>query len=86
MGQRYTPDVNRPIVEGVQRVAQAHGVPMAQVALAWVLRNPVVVAPIVGPTRPEHLDDAVAALDITLTDEQAQALEDPYTPRLPSGF
>lgn len=86
MGQRYKPDVNRPIVESVQRLAQARGVPMAQVALAWVLRNPVVVAPIVGPTRSEHLDDAVAALDISLTDEEATALEEHYTPRLPSGY
>jgi aryl-alcohol dehydrogenase-like predicted oxidoreductase len=86
MGQRYKPDVNRPIVESVQQIARARQVPMAQVALAWVLRNPVVVAPIVGPTRSEHLDDAVAALDLGLTDEEARALEEPYTPRLPSGY
>ena len=59
---------------------------MAQVALAWVLRNPVVDAPIVGPTKPQHLTDAVAALDIELTDEEAAALEEHYTPRLPSGY
>ncbi len=60
--------------------------PMAQVALAWVLRNPSVVAPIVGPTKEHHLADAVAAVDLELTDDEVDALEAPYTPRLPSGF
>lgn len=83
---RYAVDVNRPIVDAVQRVAQARGVPMAQVGLAWVLRNPVVTAPIVGPTKPHHLDDAVAALDIALTDDEVRLMEEPYTPRLPSGY
>jgi aryl-alcohol dehydrogenase-like predicted oxidoreductase len=59
---------------------------MAQVALAWVLKNPVVTAPIVGPTKPHHLPDAVAALDITLTDEEISSFEGHYTPRLPTGF
>ncbi|MBX6752328.1 MAG: aldo/keto reductase [Micromonosporaceae bacterium] len=84
--QRYSHDVNEPIVNAVQRIAEARGVPMAQVALAWVLRNPVVAAPIVGPTKPHHLADAVAALDLELTDEEVAELEAPYTPRLPSGF
>jgi aryl-alcohol dehydrogenase-like predicted oxidoreductase len=83
---RYSDEGNEPIVTAVQRVAEARGVPMAQVALAWVLRNPVVVAPIVGPTQPHHLADAVAALDLVLTDDEVAALEAPYTPRLPSGF
>src|SRR5829696_6977099 len=64
MGQRYVGDENRPIVEAVARVADARGVPMAQVALAWVLHNPVVAAPIVGPTKAHHLPDAVAAPDL----------------------
>ena len=59
---------------------------MAQVALAWVLKHPVVTAPIVGPTRPGHLADAVAALDLRLTDEEVRRLEAPYTPRTPTGF
>ncbi|WP_413249170.1 aldo/keto reductase [Sinomonas flava] len=83
---RYSGETNEPIVDAVQRVAEARGVPMAQVALAWVLRNPVVTAPIVGATKSHHLPDAAAALELELTDEEVQALEEPYTPRLPSGF
>jgi aryl-alcohol dehydrogenase-like predicted oxidoreductase len=80
------PHDDKPIVDAVQAVADERGVPMAQVALAWVLKNPVVSAPIVGPTRPGHLADAVAALDIRLTDDETQRLEAPYTPRTPTGF
>ena len=83
---RYSGEVNRPIVEAVQRVAEDRGVPMAQVALAWVLKNPVVAAPIVGATKPHHLPDAAAALDLNLTDEEISTLEQPYTPRWPTGF
>ena len=80
------PHDDKPIVDAVQAVADERGVPMAQVALAWVLKNPVVSAPIVGPTRPGHLADAVAALGIRLTDDETQRLEAPYTPRTPTGF
>ncbi|SHN39810.1 aldo/keto reductase [Cryptosporangium aurantiacum] len=82
----FTADVDKPIIDAVERVAGARDVPMAQVALAWVLQNPVVTAPIVGATKQHHLTDAVAALDIHLTDAEIKALEDPYTPRLPTGF
>jgi aryl-alcohol dehydrogenase-like predicted oxidoreductase len=51
-----------------------------------VLRNPVVTAPIVGPTKEHHLADAVAALDVALTDDEVEALEAPYTVRMPTGF
>jgi aryl-alcohol dehydrogenase-like predicted oxidoreductase len=86
IGRRYFGEVDRPIVEAVQHVAEARGVPMAQVALAWVLKNPVVTAPIVGPTKPHHLPDAVAALDIQLSEGEVRTLEEPYTPHLPTGF
>ena len=86
MQRRYDDEANPPIVEAVQKVAASRGVPMAQVALAWVLGHPVVAAPIVGPTRVEHLSDAVAAVDLELTDDEVAVLEAPYTPRLPSGF
>jgi 1-deoxyxylulose-5-phosphate synthase len=80
------PHDDKPIADEVQAIAADRGVSMAQVALAWVLRNPVVSAPIVGPTKPGHLADAVAALGIRLTDEEAQRLQAPYTPRTPTGF
>jgi aryl-alcohol dehydrogenase-like predicted oxidoreductase len=59
---------------------------MAQIALAWVLKNPVVTAPIVGATKPHHLADAAAALDIQLTGEEICVLEEHYTPRTPTWF
>ena len=83
---RFTEAHDRPIAEAVQRVAEARGVPMAQVALAWVLRNPVVDAPIVGATKPHHLPDAVAAVHLELTDDEVRALEEPYTVTLPTGY
>ena len=64
----------------------ARGVTMAQVALAWVLRNPVVSAPIVGATKPHHLTEAVAALDLQLSDEETEELERHYTTHGPAWF
>jgi aryl-alcohol dehydrogenase-like predicted oxidoreductase len=75
-----------PVIDAVQRVAEARGVPMAQIALAWVLRNPLVSAPIVGATKPHHLPEAVAALEIRLTDDEVAALEAPYVNAGPSWF
>jgi len=77
---------DRAIVEAVQAVAERHGVPMAQVAMSWVLRHPVVAAPILGVTKSQHLVDAVAALDVHLSDDEAASLEEHYTPRTPTGF
>jgi 1-deoxyxylulose-5-phosphate synthase len=86
MGKRYVGSENEPIVAAVQQVAEARGVSMASIALAWVLRHPSVSAPIVGPTKEHHLADAVAALDLQLSDEEVAALEAPYTVRMPSGY
>jgi 1-deoxyxylulose-5-phosphate synthase len=86
VGRRFDIDEDAPIVDAVQQVADARGLPMAQVALSWVLRNPVVTAPIVGATKAHHLDDAIKALDITLTDEEVAQLEQAYRPHLPSAF
>jgi aryl-alcohol dehydrogenase-like predicted oxidoreductase len=86
VGRRYDIEADRPIVEAVAQVAEARGIPMAQVALAWLLRNPVVASPIVGPTKPHHLPDAVAALDVQLTDDEVRSLEEPYGPHLPTAF
>ncbi len=77
---------DREIVARVAEVAAERGVPRAQVALAWLLAKPVVTAPIVGATRPHHLEDAVAALDVVMTDAEVARLEEPYTPRSPVGF
>jgi aryl-alcohol dehydrogenase-like predicted oxidoreductase len=59
---------------------------MAQIALSWVLHNPVVSAPIIGATKPHHLTDAVAALDVALTGAEIAALEKHYTPRKPTYY
>ncbi|PWK36894.1 aldo/keto reductase [Cupriavidus plantarum] len=81
-----TADADRKVVEAVAQVARARGVPPAQVALAWVLSKSVISAPIVGASRPGHLEDAVAALDITLTPEEIAQLEAPYVPHAVVGF
>jgi aryl-alcohol dehydrogenase (NADP+) len=77
---------DRAVVDRVLSVASARGVPPAQVALAWVLAKPVVTSPIVGVTKPQHLDDALAAVDLALTDEEIAALEEPYVPHPVAGF
>ncbi len=74
-------DVDRPVVDAVEKVAAERGVPMAHVALAWVLSKPVVSAPIVGATKTHHLANAVAALDVKLTEDEIRRLEEPYTPQ-----
>ena len=81
-----TSEQDRAVVERVGEVAAHRGVPQAQVALAWLLSKPVVTAPIVGATKPHHLDDALAALSIQLTAEEVQKLEDPYVPHEIAGF
>ncbi|HEX9336046.1 MAG TPA: aldo/keto reductase [Pseudonocardiaceae bacterium] len=85
-GKRLYPDTDREIVARVAEIADGRGVPRAQVALAWVLRNPLVTAPIVGTTKPHHLDDALAALDIELSDDEVARLEGPYRPHEVVGF
>jgi aryl-alcohol dehydrogenase-like predicted oxidoreductase len=77
---------DRAVADRVGEVAESRGVPRAQVALAWVLHNPVVTAPIVGASKPHHLEDAVAAVDLRLTDEEVARLEEPYVPHPVVGF
>jgi aryl-alcohol dehydrogenase-like predicted oxidoreductase len=72
---------DQKIVEAVGDIATKRGVSQAQIALAWLRRNPVVAAPIVGALKTKHIDDAVAALSITLSDDETARLEAPYTPR-----
>ncbi|MFG2409545.1 aldo/keto reductase [Streptomyces brevispora] len=77
---------DEPVINAVQQLAETRGVPMAQVALAWVLRNPLVCAPIVGATKPHHLQQAADTLDLQLTDEEGATLEKPYVNSGPSWF
>jgi aryl-alcohol dehydrogenase-like predicted oxidoreductase len=77
---------DRPVIDAVEKIATARDVPMAQVALAWVLSNPVISAPIIGATKPHHLKDAAAAVDLTLTSEELEALGEHYTVRAAGGF
>ena len=67
-------------------IADRRGVPRAQVALAWVARNPVVTRPIVGGEKPHHVDDAVAALELELDEDEVRHLEEPYRPHPVAGF
>jgi DNA-binding transcriptional MerR regulator len=83
---RYDRMDNAPILERVSAVAEARGLPMAQVALAWMLSKPVVTAPIIGATRPNHLEDAIAALSVQLTPEELCLLEEAYQPHPVIGF
>lgn len=73
-------------MEMVQRMARERGIPRAQVALAWTLTKPAITAPIVGATKPDHLADAIAALDVRLSDEEISALEAPYVPHAVNGI
>jgi aryl-alcohol dehydrogenase-like predicted oxidoreductase len=72
---------NRAILDALGAIGAQRGVSRAQIALAWLWRSPVVVAPIVGASKVSHIDEAIAALSITLSDEEAARLEAPYTPR-----
>ncbi|WP_327575769.1 aldo/keto reductase [Streptomyces sp. NBC_00145] len=84
--QAFDSEYDGPVINAVQRLAEARGVPMAQIALAWVLRNPLVSAPIVGATKPHHLQQAVDALAVHLSDEEVTALQAPYTNIGPSWY
>jgi len=81
-----TEEADRKIVERVAEVAEQRGVPRAQVALAWMVQKPFITAPIVGASKPQHLDDAVAALSLNLTSEEISSLEEPYVPHRVVGF
>ena len=81
----YTPEVDFAVVDSVVEVAGARGVPPAQVALAWLLHKPGVTAPIVGATKAQHLDDALAAEQLELSAEEIASLEEPYVPHPVSG-
>lgn len=81
-----TEEADHKVIERLGKVAEQRGVPRAQLALAWLLAKPGVTAPIVGATKPHHLEDAVAALSISLAPEEIATLEEPYTPHPVLGF
>ena len=83
---RYGQKDNAVIVQRVSDLAEARGLPMAQVALAWMLSKPVVTAPIIGATKPHHLEDAIAAVSVELTPAEIMQLEEPYLPHPVIGY
>jgi aryl-alcohol dehydrogenase (NADP+) len=78
--QLYDDALDMPVVERTVKLARERGVPPAQVALAWLLHQPGVAAPIVGATKLSHLEDAVAATELRLDEAELKALEEPYRP------
>ncbi|GAB7546624.1 aldo/keto reductase [Cupriavidus sp. 8B] len=83
---RNAEESDRKVVEQVHAIAHARGVPAAQVALAWLVQKPEITSPIIGASKPHHIEDAVAALSLGLTVEEIAALEAPYVPHAPVGF
>src|ERR1700676_1297985 len=81
-----TEEADKKVVDRVAQVAAVRGIPRAQVALAWLLAKSVITAPIVGATKLQHLDDALAAVAVKLTAEEIAALEEPYVPHAVVGF
>src|SRR5216110_1188211 len=81
-----TEKADKPVVERVGEIAKARGIPRAQIALAWLLHKPAVTAPIVGATKLHHLEEAVAALNVKLSDAEIEALEARYVPHPVVGF
>jgi len=77
---RYAQEDNLTTVERVSEVAEARGISMAQAALAWMYSKPIINSPIIGATKPHHLEDAIAALSVQLTSEEITRLEEPYRP------
>ena len=83
---KATEESDRKVAESVAQVAKARGVSRAQVALAWILAKPAVIAPIIGASKPHHLTDAVAAVSLKLSAEEIAALEAPYVPHKVAGY
>jgi 1-deoxyxylulose-5-phosphate synthase len=81
----YRPEIDFDVVDRLTDVANARGLPSAQIALAWLLQKPGVTAPIVGATKLGHLEDALAGEQLTLSDEEIASLEEPYVPHAIAG-
>ncbi|HKR39162.1 MAG TPA: aldo/keto reductase [Paraburkholderia sp.] len=81
----YGADADKAIIDAVATIARAHNVSRAQVALAWLLHKPAITSPIIGASKPQHIEDAVAALSLKLSDEEIKTLEAPYLPHAIAG-
>jgi aryl-alcohol dehydrogenase-like predicted oxidoreductase len=81
----YDPEVDFAVIDAAMAVAAERGIPSAQVALAWLLHKPGVTAPIVGATKVEHVEDALAALELQLGEDEISRLEAPYVPHRIAG-
>ncbi|HLU74492.1 MAG TPA: aldo/keto reductase [Nonomuraea sp.] len=77
----YEPDADRQVLDRVAELSRERGLPAAQIALAWLLHQPAVTAPIVGATKDRHVDDAVAAVAVSLSEKELAYLAEPYRPR-----
>ncbi len=86
VGKSLYKEEDLTIAQRVYEVAEARGVPMAQVAMAWILSKPVITSPIIGATKPYHLDDAVRALTIQLTADEIKHMEEAYVPHTVLGY
>ncbi|MBR3747566.1 MAG: aldo/keto reductase [Selenomonadaceae bacterium] len=78
-------DVDKIVVDNLEKISKELGYSMAQVSLAWMLSKPFITAPIVGTTSVKHIEEAVSALDIKLDDEIIKRLEAPYVPHIKTG-
>jgi len=82
----HSVEADRKVADRVAQVAEGRGVPRAQIALAWLLSKPVITAPIVGATRLQHLDDAIASVNVKLAEDEINSLEELYVPHAVVGF
>ncbi|HXK22711.1 MAG TPA: aldo/keto reductase [Myxococcota bacterium] len=85
-GKNLYDGTDQVIVERLRELSEKRGVPRAQLALAWLRHKPVVTSPIFGATRPQHIEDALASLEVELSDDELRWLEEPYTPHRLVGF
>ena len=77
----YYRDADYKVVGAVEDLAKTRGLSNMQVALSWVLRNPAITSPIIGASKLSHIEEAVSALDVKLSDDEAKSLEKPYQPK-----
>jgi 1-deoxyxylulose-5-phosphate synthase len=82
----YYQESDYVVVDRLTELAKKHGIPNAQMALAWMLHKPGVSSPIIGATKPHHIEDAIKALQVKLSDEEVKHLEEPYQPHPVLGF